>query len=247
VLVIAGGASAGSRSIPVTLSIPSSGHPEPGQAVALKAKAGKLPKGDDLLVQGRRSTTAKPFKVRECGTATCYASWKRGTPGRVYFQALVVRRGHVSTVLGRSKLVPIVWKAASSPPPGPPAPPPPPTPSGPPQAGHYAGTTVAFDVDAGGTSLSNVQIAQVSATCEPPARALAGPWTIAGPIPIQSNRTFSFDGSTPEGGAGSVSGSFGAAGSVTGSFKIDRTPINAFGQAFICTSGAVTWSATKSG
>ena len=249
ILAIAGGVSAASRSIAVTLTVDSSLHPQPGQAVALRAKAGKMPRADDLLIRGRRSSAAKPFKVRECRSSPCFASWKQLKAGRVLFDALLVRRGHTATVLGRSKSLAVVWQAASSPPPsGSPVPPPTP-PSGPPQPGHYDGTTqqnttISFDVDSGGASISNVQIAKVTALCVPPARTIGGPWTIAGPIAIQPDRTFSYGGSTSDGGTGSLEGSF-AAGSVTGSFKLDTPPISAFGQKFECTSGTIAWTAKQ--
>lgn len=261
-LAIAAGVSAASRPIAVTLTVNSSLHPQPGQAVALKAKAGRVPRGDDLLIRGRRPGRV-PFKVKVCSSSPCFASWKQRGAGSVSFQALLIRRGHAATVLGRSKPVTILWEAVSSTPPAPPpsvSPPPsgqpppsgPPRPSGPPQPGHYGGTTeqgttISFDVDSGGASVSNVQIAQVTASCEPPAHAFAGPWAIAGPISVQPDGKFSFSGGTSDGGTGSLSGSLGGDGSVTGSFVIDVPPITAFKATFKCTSGTVGWSAKQGG
>lgn len=119
---VASGASSGSaarQTVAVKLSVAGAGtspaQEQPGQAAKLVASAPKLPRGDTLLIEGRKQGQAKWFKVAQCSSAHCSGTHSEPAPARDVFEAFAVRKGSLTAVDGHSKPVPVVWKAAPLP------------------------------------------------------------------------------------------------------------------------------------
>jgi hypothetical protein len=172
----------------------------------------------------------------------------------VAFRALAIKHaGRKVTTLGRSGLVTVFWTE--------PAPPPPPTPPPPPPAatpGHYAGKTAdnelwAFDIDAGGLTLTNLQTGQMNKHCDPPDDYLSrGELQFHGPIRVTSGGDFTIDASwnttvdsEPATETAKITGHV-ANGTAAGTYRVE-TSFTYKGQGYSCTTGDQTWTAARSG
>jgi hypothetical protein len=136
--------------------------------------------------------------------------------------------------------------------PPPPAPPPPPA-LQPPPAGHYSGRTSqneTFDFDVSGFSLLNLRTGQVNQSCTPPFN-IWGNYTTATRAPISSDGSFHIEWSGPGAVGGqpanyhtTIDGHF--SGSLAaGTLKIESSFTGSDGIFRTCTSGLVTWTASK--
>jgi len=141
-------------------------------------------------------------------------------------------------------------------PPGsePSAPVPPPTPPPAPQDGHYVGTTsnvtpISFDVSLSGTRLTNITSGQINVSCTPFYPLEGGGFSGGGDLPIAADGSFSdtnpsFDAGTIDGvsavGHSSIQGVVTSSGTASGTINQGLS----WG-IYVCDSGVVTWTATR--
>lgn len=169
-------------------------------------------------------------------------------------------RADCETVKGRRKPPPPA--PPPLPPPPAPAPPPPPSPPPPPPGpavtpGHYAGLTsqneqIRLDVTADGTAVTNLYVNAVNQSCTPPNLvSLYGALDFGtGLIPLHGN-AFSVSITSPFSGGSATgtdtlafSGAFSGT-ALSGTIKEDTT-LTVSGTAVTCSSGTVTYTATRS-
>ena len=181
----------------------------------------------------------------------------------VRFQALLTRRtGGASRVVARSRVVRVTWET-------------PPVPSvAAAGAGHYEGETsqgeiIRFDVMPGGRGIVNVQVSEVDESCDPRAGLSGGsigPLSRVHPVAPDGGFTIGGVGTTRVSGPGpdgrfatigtAVSSENGAdyrftiSGRVAGASAAgsldEETGFTDRAVSYRCTSGDVTWAATKS-
>ena len=242
------GAASGERAVAVGLSVAgnasASVSTRNGTTVALVAR-GVVHGGDRLRIAVTRGSETRLRGVAACSRSPCTGRWTERSAVSDRFQAFVTHgSGPSSTVLGKSRVVRVTWKA-----PPPPPPPPPATP------GHYQGRSsfnevFDFDVSADGKSVVNLRTGQVNESCTPPAHISGGNLNAPGPYPIAADGRFSIGGTIPitvNTSTGSrklaITGRFTGA-TATGTIRTDTT-FTLDGTAFTCTSGDQTWSASK--
>jgi hypothetical protein len=242
--VVAG--TAGGRSAAVSLSVAGNASAAvtvvQGKTVSLVSRAA-LRTGDRLVIVVTRGSERRLRSVAACRRSPCRGSWTERSAISGRFQALVRRgAGTSSTVVGKSRVVRVTWKA-------PPSAPPPATP------GHYAGRstfneTFDFDVSADGKTVVNLRTGQINESCTPRANISGGNLSGPGPYPIAADGSFSI-GATITIAIGNatgtrkiaITGHFTGA-SASGTIRTDTTFAQE-GTSFVCNSGDQTWSATK--
>jgi hypothetical protein len=105
------------RAVAVTLSakgaVGGRAQEHVGQAVTLVASSTKLPKGDRLMIEGKRQGQSTWFKVAGCASMHCTGSHAEQAAGTDVFQAFAVRKGGSTPAAtdGRSKPVTVTWQA----------------------------------------------------------------------------------------------------------------------------------------
>jgi hypothetical protein len=244
-LLVTTAAFAAAAPVRVTLTATGTTRLQVGQPARLTATA-RLPRGAHLLIRayppGRRASA-----VVECRRSPCTGTYRDARAERVRFQASAIRRsGRTPTTLGRSGRLVVTWTK-------PPPPPPPPAAT----PGHFEGMlgpaeVFRFDVGADGLSVTSLQTGQINETCEPRVYLSGGNLTLPGPIPVARDGSFSVSATatgTVDGNpsmetialAGTITG-----GSATGTLRVD-TAYTAQGQAYTCSSGVQTWTATRVG
>ena len=130
--------------------------------------------------------------------------------------------------------------------PKPPPPPPPPlvTP------GHYVAPTnqsrnVTFDVNADGSTITNLRM-EYNAECQPPGTISGAIATYRGTVEITPTRTFTLATSTADGSLTiSINGTFDATGAVTGTFQAHTTQPGPNAQEYVCDSGVVEFAGKR--
>ena len=253
------GAAAGSPTTTVGFAV--RGNPaaevrvKPRAAVSFLARA-SMRAGDRLLIVASRGSELRQRRVASCTLSPCPGTWREKTGISVRFQAFLERRsGGPFRIVARSRMLRVTWKAP--PPPGPPPTPATATP------GHYEGRTsqneiIRFDITPDGVGVANLQTGQVNQSCDPHnslSGGNIGPLASASPVAADGSFTVTGSGATAVSGptitgnppgtyrytvTGHVSASVGA-----GTLKEDSS-FTYRGVTYICSSGELTWTATKS-
>jgi hypothetical protein len=227
---------------------------KPLATVSFLARA-SMRTGDRLMIVASRGSELRQRRVAACTLSPCPGTWREKTGISVRFQAFLERRsGGPFRVVARSRMLRVTWKA-----PPPPAPPPSRAAATP---GHYEGRTsqneiIRFDIGPDGLTVANLQTGQVNQSCNPHnslSGGNIGP-VVSAPVAPDGSFTVTGSGATAVSGSsitgnppgtyqytltGHVSASVGA-----GTLKEDSS-FTYRGVTYICSSGDVTWTATKS-
>ncbi len=252
-LALLGGSAALASDSVVRVSIAATGAAglDLGQATKVTATA-RLPKGAHLLIRASRGG-APAAKLVECLRSPCSASFRDGDPEDVGFQAFAIRHvGRKVTILGRSRIVEVVWSEPT--PPAPPAPPPPAA-----TPGHYSGTIgnakspVNFDIGADGVSLTNWTTGEIDESCDPATYTF---WFTSlhdpGPFTVAQDGSFTISGAESNLAPPLTAYSITFTGKVTGTtasgiLRVESSYQIPDGTSLNCSSGDQPWTATKTG
>jgi hypothetical protein len=243
----------GSRAARVTVA--------PATTLRLLAQT-TMPAGDRLVIVALRGSESRERTVASCRLSPCPGTWREKAGATVRFQALLMRRtGGASRVVARSRVVRVTWETPSVPAVAAAG------------SGHYEGQTsrgeiIRFDVALDGRGVVNLQVSGVDESCDPQASLSGGS---IGPLsrvyPVAPDGGFAIVGvGTTRISAPGPGGRFAAGGTAVSSengadyrFTItgrvagasaagsldEETGFTDRAVSYRCTSGDVTWAATK--